>query len=173
MSGAMLAGSSDLVAEARVWLRRFGGNIYTCLPYAVSALDAFDRQEGSFEARWQTMQAFAAAVNAAAGNAATTGAAATGAAGAAEDLVRFNPPSPQCCQVHCHIRGPQSAIEAARDRTAAETGTEVFTRLRGESPEFGPDWQYFEWAVGPVNAQFSAEEVQAAWAHFFTCLEEN
>lgn len=38
MTGAMLVGSGPFVAEARVWLRRFGGNVYTSLPYAVSCL---------------------------------------------------------------------------------------------------------------------------------------
>jgi Beta-eliminating lyase len=36
MAGAMLLGSSDFCTEARVWLRRFGGNLYTLLPYAIS-----------------------------------------------------------------------------------------------------------------------------------------
>lgn len=38
MTGAMLVGSDAFVAEARVWLRRFGGNVYTSLPYALSGL---------------------------------------------------------------------------------------------------------------------------------------
>lgn len=44
------------IKEARIWLRRFGGNLYTCLPYAVSAKGALDARKHTFEARWKTMQ---------------------------------------------------------------------------------------------------------------------
>jgi threonine aldolase len=37
LSGAALAGPEDVIAEVRRWQRRLGGNLYTLLPYAVSA----------------------------------------------------------------------------------------------------------------------------------------
>jgi threonine aldolase len=37
LSGAVLAGPEDVIAEARRWQRRLGGNLYTMLPYAVAA----------------------------------------------------------------------------------------------------------------------------------------
>ena len=37
LSGAALAGPEDVIAEARRWQRRLGGNVFTLLPYAVSA----------------------------------------------------------------------------------------------------------------------------------------
>lgn len=42
MTGAMLVGSTPFIAEARIWLRRFGGNVYTSLPYVVSCLHGED-----------------------------------------------------------------------------------------------------------------------------------
>lgn len=37
MTGAVLMGDASFISEARVWLRRFGGNVFTLLPYAVSS----------------------------------------------------------------------------------------------------------------------------------------
>ena len=37
LAGAMLLGSAEFIAEARVWMRRHGGNLITLLPFAVSA----------------------------------------------------------------------------------------------------------------------------------------
>jgi len=44
MTGAMLLGSEDFCGQARIWLRRFGGNLYTLLPYAVSGWAGYQRQ---------------------------------------------------------------------------------------------------------------------------------
>lgn len=43
ISGAMLLGDNEFCSEARVWLRRMGGNLYSVLPYAVSSWDGFRR----------------------------------------------------------------------------------------------------------------------------------
>lgn len=44
MAGAALAGPADLVAEARRWQRRHGGNLFVLLPYAVGARDGLRRR---------------------------------------------------------------------------------------------------------------------------------
>lgn len=43
LAGAAVAGSGDVVAEARRWQRRHGGNLLTLLPYAVSAREGLRR----------------------------------------------------------------------------------------------------------------------------------
>jgi len=52
LSGAMLLGDVQFCNEARIWLRRFGGNLYTLLPYVVAAkrgyrLHVDDNKNGS------------------------------------------------------------------------------------------------------------------------------
>jgi threonine aldolase len=42
LTGALLAGGTEFIAEARVWLRRFGGNLYQLHPYVASAARRFD-----------------------------------------------------------------------------------------------------------------------------------
>ncbi|MFN2460131.1 MAG: beta-eliminating lyase-related protein [Candidatus Velthaea sp.] len=46
LAGAMLAGPAAFVAEARIWLRRHGGNLYTLFPYAFAAEQSFGRRIG-------------------------------------------------------------------------------------------------------------------------------
>ena len=37
ITGALLIGNADFIVQSRVWLRRYGGNVYSLMPYAVSA----------------------------------------------------------------------------------------------------------------------------------------
>lgn len=41
LSGAMLVGEKEYIKEARIWLRRFGGNVFTLLPYHIAAWSGF------------------------------------------------------------------------------------------------------------------------------------
>jgi threonine aldolase len=43
LTGAMLVGKTDFINESRIWLRRFGGNLYQLHPYVASAAMRFDR----------------------------------------------------------------------------------------------------------------------------------
>jgi threonine aldolase len=50
IAGAMLAGTRDIIAEARIWQRRHGGNLFTLFPYLTTAEAAFDRRLGRMAA---------------------------------------------------------------------------------------------------------------------------
>jgi threonine aldolase len=43
LTGAMLLGEKEFIEESRIWLRRFGGNLYQLHPYVASAAMRFDR----------------------------------------------------------------------------------------------------------------------------------
>ena len=43
LTGAMLLGEKEFIAQSRVWLRRFGGNLFQMHPYVASAAMRFDR----------------------------------------------------------------------------------------------------------------------------------
>jgi threonine aldolase len=51
LTGAMLLGKQDFIAQSRIWLRRFGGNLFTLSPYAISAAVGFQENKDSFVAR--------------------------------------------------------------------------------------------------------------------------
>ena len=105
LPGAVLAGDAAFVSEARVWLRRFGGNLYTAMPVALSALDSFRREEAPSVENgrpWNNSS-----------RAAGSGRAARAGDGDSE-YVRTTPPIPECGMCYCHILGEKSAIEVAR-----------------------------------------------------------
>ncbi len=56
VTGAMLLGPADTISAARVWLRRFGGNVYSLMPYAVSCQGAFRDNRAAFPARLAYMR---------------------------------------------------------------------------------------------------------------------
>lgn len=43
LTGAMLLGSAEFIEESRIWLRRFGGNLFQMHPFVASAAMRFDR----------------------------------------------------------------------------------------------------------------------------------
>lgn len=43
LTGAMLLGGEDFIAQSRVWLRRFGGNLFQLHPFVASAARRFDK----------------------------------------------------------------------------------------------------------------------------------
>jgi hypothetical protein len=156
----MLLGSRALVDEARVWLRRFGGNLFTLTPYALSAMAAYHRNRDSFARRWATTKLFAEAVTAAA---ASVGASA---------LVRVGPGGPPTCSlVHVHLKGFADDLNKAMLAAAAKTGFKVFRVLRPVTVgQVGEGWSYFEWNIGECNGRIPPKDVQLAWASFFSFL---
>ena len=56
LTGAMLLGDKAFIALSRVWLRRFGGNLFTLTPYALSAYTGFQKNVDSFQARRNRLQ---------------------------------------------------------------------------------------------------------------------
>ncbi|KDO35415.1 hypothetical protein SPRG_00263 [Saprolegnia parasitica CBS 223.65] len=66
ITGAMLLGSNDFIDASKVWLRRFGGNLYSQLPYAASSWAGFRAFPASvFAARRLQLRTVVAAVSAA------------------------------------------------------------------------------------------------------------
>lgn len=69
LAGAMLLGSRDYVRTARLWLRRFGGNVFTQLPTQVAAWAGFRANRDAFTARRDRLREVVAAVVQATGRA--------------------------------------------------------------------------------------------------------
>lgn len=62
LSGAAVAGPEDIVAEARQWRQRYGGTLFTMMPYAVSALRGLREELPGMAARHEHALALAAAL---------------------------------------------------------------------------------------------------------------
>ena len=122
ITGAALLGDAELIASARVWLRRFGGNLYTLLPYAVSSWSSYRRHKDSFSDRRARLQHVVRVVSDALSSFRSP-----------QDnvaLVRFDPTVPEVSLVHVYIQGCVSVVEAARNAAAEACGVKCFMKLR-------------------------------------------
>ncbi|KAL7553487.1 hypothetical protein ACHAWF_016764 [Thalassiosira exigua] len=173
VSGAMLLGDRDFCSEARVWLRRMGGNLYTVLPYAVSSWDGLRRTclseerdgEGScdesgvavydpaaFEERRAKLVRILEML---------------GADPAVMSLVRFDPAVPETNMVHGYLRLSLDECMTALEAVERDTGIRVLSRLRScsvspcdEDHKFGCR---FEWTMGASNARVEDELFVTGW----------
>lgn len=136
IAGAALAGPADLVAEARVWQRRQGGNLVQLFPYVLSAKKALTERLGRIDAYVAHAKAVAAALSA-----------------LPELVVLPNPP--QTNMFHLFLHGSRAALEQALLEVAAETGVWLFHPLR---PCQLPGHWMTEWTVGDAGLDIAPGE---------------
>jgi threonine aldolase len=126
LSGALLAGSDDFVAQARLWRRRLGGTLYHLSPLVASAAMRFDERIALMPALYQRTLDFAAAL-------------------APLQALRVNPAVPQTNMLHLYFQGTAEAVADARDAIAERAGTWLFDAVR---PAEVPGWSLTEIYVG-------------------------
>ncbi|MFE0526292.1 threonine aldolase family protein [Micromonospora parva] len=137
VGGAALAGDTALVAEARVWRRRLGGDVYDAWPLALTALHGLDTLLPRLPAHREHAVAIVAAIN-------------------ADGVARAFPDPPQTPLFHVHLPvGPDAAMRAA-DALLAADGVELFGRVRS-APD--PDRCSFEVSVGENAMDLTPDEV--------------
>jgi threonine aldolase len=129
IAGAALAGPADIIAEARVWQRRQGGNLVRLFPYVLSAKKALSERLDRIDAYVAHAQAVAAALT------------------ALPELIVL-PQPPQTNMFHLFLRGSRAALEQALLEVAAETGVWLFHPLR---PCQLPGYWMVEWVVGDAS----------------------
>ncbi len=110
LCGCMLLGDSDFIAEARVWQRRYGGNLFDQSPFYTSArqrMHAVLPQLPGWVARAQEIaQVFDSF-----------------------DRARVSPAPPQVNFFRLYLEGDADALLQKHHALAAETGTFLFARL--------------------------------------------
>lgn len=60
VTGAMLIGDEDLLAEAKIWKRRHGGDLFQLFPYIVTASDAFIKNKEKMSTYYEGALEYAA-----------------------------------------------------------------------------------------------------------------
>lgn len=188
ISGAMLCGSAAFCAEARTWLRRFGGNLYTLLPYAVSAYDGYQRNWKdtlSVESEVENSDQEEIENNLEVGLSPPP----SYPMGFGEQrnklrqivaklsseelsliprLVTFDPAVPVTNMVHGYLRcSAEEGMEWCRWITAA-TGVQVLRRIRPLKDSDSPMWKagyrsMFEWSMGNANGQIPEDVFFEGW----------
>jgi len=157
MGGAMLLGSSDFIDETRIWLRRFGGNLYTLLPLSLSAQHHFDKHLSHFSS-WQTKMKMISTQL-------------TIVTQGDDSVIRMVPPIPQVPMCHIYLRGSRDRLEKARDHVRSTKGVNIFDRLRQCEVGEGGAWCCLELKVGPANNQIPSEHFRTAFAELVAWLK--
>lgn len=160
--GAMLLGDSEFIAEARVWLRRFGGNLYSVLPYAVSSWDGFRKNclvgnkssSAVFVERRRKLARVIDILN---------------ADSAVQSIVQFDPAVPQTSMIHGYLKAPLDDCKRALVTVEQSTGIRVLFRLsKINDDSFGCR---FEWAMGTSNVLIDDKDFIFGWQEFSRVLD--
>ncbi len=142
LAGAALAGDAELVAEARVWQRRHGGNLVTMHPFVVSAELALDARLDRIPGFVEHARAVAAAL-------------------AAVDGVEIVPDPPQTPMFHVLLRGDRDRLCDAALTIAERRKVFLFGELR---PTASPSHHLHEVTVGDATLALEPDEVAALYA---------
>jgi threonine aldolase len=127
LSGAVLAGSEDFIAQARLWRRRMGGTLYHLSPMVASAAMRFDERLALMPAVYARTLDLAAGLRDAC------------------PALRVNPTVPQTHMFHLYLPAPVDAVNDARDAIAAQSRCWLFGGVR---PAEVPGWSVVEISIG-------------------------
>ncbi|WP_446041244.1 threonine aldolase family protein [Streptomyces sp. SID1121] len=152
MSGAVLAGPASLVAEARVWRHRYGGQLFQQYPAALSALLGLERELPRLPSYVAHARVVAAAL-------------AEGLAESAVPWFRVHPEPPHTHQFQVWLPYDREVLNEAGVRQAEETKVSLF-RLWREAGAGPPGVSVTEVTVAEAGLEWSAEDVKAAVADF-------
>jgi threonine aldolase len=141
LAGAALAGDKELVAEARVWQRRHGGNLVTSHPFVVSAELSLDERLKRIPDFVEHARSVAAAL-------------------AAVDGVEIVPDPPQTPMFHVLLRGDLDRLADAALTIAEQRKVFLFGEL---SSTTSPSVHRHEVTVGDATLALQPDEVAALY----------
>jgi threonine aldolase len=140
--GCALAGTKELVDEARVWQVRHGGRLFTAYPYLLAAERGLDDVLPRMSAYVERAAELAAALT-------------------SLDGVRVLPDPPQTAMFHVRVRRPLDALRNAALDVAEESGTWIGAYLQPTDDE---EVQFGELVVGEPSFELAVDEVRDLWA---------
>ena len=129
VTGAMLIGNTEFIKEARIWQRRFGGNVYSQLPYAVSCWAGFRANCEDFTRRRDRLRLVAASLT----ELFRVESLEISSESMASPLVWFDPPVPDVSLVHVYIAAAPDVAMSVKNHSAAECGISCFKVIRASS----------------------------------------
>jgi threonine aldolase len=131
LAGAILAGSEEIIAEARIWQRRHGGNLIHLYPYVLSAQQGLALRLDRMATYHQKAIEIAQVLR------------------EFEDI-EVLPDPPQTNMLYVYLRGQQELLEAAVLQVAQEQRTLLFYPL---TPTTLPNYHRFELWVGDATLE--------------------
>jgi len=137
LSGAVLAGDSDFIAQARLWQRRFGGELPQLSPFLAAAAMRFDERLANMGDYYRRAVSLAAALTEVPG-------------------LRINPGVPHTPMMHIYFDAGTEAMAMARDEIAQADRCWVINSCRECRV---PGWCYTELNVGDNLLALGNDEV--------------
>ncbi|GAA1507556.1 beta-eliminating lyase-related protein [Streptomyces albidochromogenes] len=150
MSGAALAGPASLVAQARVWRHRYGGQVFQQYPAALSALLGLERELPRLPEYVAHAKVVAAAL-------------ADGFSAAGVPWFRVRPEPPHTHQFQVWLPYGAELLTEAAVRQAEETGVALFRRWFEDVP---PGVAVTEVTVAAAGLEWTRQDVLDAVADF-------
>jgi threonine aldolase len=138
IAGCVLAGSEQLVGEAREWRHRHGGTLFGLWPYAAAGL-------AGLRLRAQRMPEY---LDHARALAETLG---------ALERVRIVPDPPQTPMFHLYLEAPRDRLRVGLRRVAEEQSVFLWPDV---TPADVPGWHKVELSVGDATLTFAPDEVR-------------
>lgn len=138
VGGALLAGDQGTIAEAKVWRRRLGGDVFEPWAIALAGLSGLDRLLPRMPEFREHAIAIVAAIN-------------------ADGAARVYPDPPQTPLFHVHLPAPPAAINKACAEQAEELGADLVGGWAKTVPD--PTRCRFELTVGENAMAFRPEEI--------------
>jgi threonine aldolase len=142
IAGAALTGPADFIAEARVWLRRHGGNLVHLYPYVLAARAGLRERLERFPAYHERAKEVATALQTVPG-------------------VVVKPAIPQTHMMHVYLPGDKDRMLAASLEIARD---ERVGLIRGLWPTELPSYVKFEVAVGEAAFALTDDEIARYFA---------
>jgi threonine aldolase len=142
LAGAVLAGDAAFIAEARLWQRRFGGNLVTQTAMVASAAMRLEARLAALDGCYARTLSLARALSALPG-------------------VRVNPAVPQANMLHLYFDAEAAAVTARRDEIAARDGVWVINDARACDV---PGWSVTELYVGDTLVETEDGAALASFA---------
>ena len=146
IAGAMLAGPADIMAEARIWQRRQGGNLVRLFPFVLAAKIGFEKRLPHMTAYRDKAVEIAHAL-------------------AAIPQIDVVPNPPQVNMLHVFLRGPKDRLEAAALEIAQAQKVWLFNQPL--APTQIPDLNKFELTVGDAALDLDTNEIAALFRSIF------
>ncbi len=137
IAGSALAGSTEFIAEARVWQRRHGGNLIQLYPYVLSARANLRLRLDRFKQYYERAQAIARVLTSIPG-------------------ISVNPDPPQTNMMHVYLHTSNEHLLEARTEIAETDRVLLFRRPLATGV---PDVSAFELSIGDAANALSDEEI--------------
>ncbi|BBM82027.1 threonine aldolase family protein [Candidatus Uabimicrobium amorphum] len=135
--GAVLAGEPNIIAEAKIWKRRHGGDLVHLYPYILSAKHCFTKRLAMMEDYHQKATEVAHILREIPG-------------------IHVTPEEPMTNMMHVYIEGDKELLENRALQIAQKTKIWMFNKLAA-SPI--PDYHKFELSVGDATLQLENTEI--------------